>query len=126
MSSILFCQTLTNVKYQECVVRVVTIPKEALSVHVLKVTSWILMAENAVRKVVVKISFFNLQSYSYYFTDFYCNVCSCLDEIQKRFRESAFLCYFITLLIFLASQYDPYLLGNWKSTVPHFLNLLTI
>ena len=126
MSSILFCQTLTSVKYQECVVRVVTTPKEALSVHVLKVTSWILMAENAVRKVVVEIFFFNLQSYGYYFTDFYCNVCSCLDEIQKRFRESPFLCYFITLFIFLASQYDPYLLGNWRSTVPHFLNLLTI
>lgn len=44
-------------KYQGCVVRVVTTPKEALSVHVLKVTSWILMAENAVRKVVVKIVF---------------------------------------------------------------------
>ena len=57
MSSFLFCQTLTSVKYQECVVRVVTTPKEALSVHVLKVTSWILMAENAVRKVVVKIFF---------------------------------------------------------------------
>ena len=57
MSSILFCQTLTSVKYQECVVRVVTTPKEALSVHVLKVTSWILMAENAVRKVVVEIFF---------------------------------------------------------------------
>ena len=58
MSSFLFCQTLTSVKYQECVVRVVTTPKEALSVHVLKVTSWILMAENAVRKVVVEIFFF--------------------------------------------------------------------
>lgn len=57
MSSFLFCQTLTSVKYQGCVVRVVTTPKEALSVHVLKVTSWILMAENAVRKVVVKIFF---------------------------------------------------------------------
>lgn len=57
MSSFLFCQTLTSVKYQECVVRVVTTPKEALSVHVLKVTSWILMAENAVRKVVVEIFF---------------------------------------------------------------------
>ena len=66
MSSILFCQTLTSVKYQECVVRVVTISKEALSVHVLKVTNWILMAENAVRKVFVKISFFLnlLQGYS--------------------------------------------------------------
>ena len=123
MSSFLFCQTLTSVKYQECVVRVVTTPKEALSVHVLKVTSWILMAENAVRKVGAKL---RLQSYGYYFTDFYCNVCSCLDEIQKRFRESPFLSYFITLFIFLASQYDPYLLGNWRSTVPHFLNLLTI
>ena len=57
MSSFLFCQTLTSVKYQECVVRVVTTPKEASSVHVLKVTSWILMAENAVRKVVVEIFF---------------------------------------------------------------------
>lgn len=57
MSSFLFCQTLTSVKYQECVVRVVTISKEALNVHVLKVTSWILIAENAVRKVVVKTSF---------------------------------------------------------------------
>ena len=57
MSSFLFCQTLTSVKYQGCVVRVVTTPKEALSVHVLKVTSWILMAENAVRKVVVEIFF---------------------------------------------------------------------
>lgn len=123
MSSFLFCQTLTSVKYQECVVRVVTTPKEALSVHVLKATSWILMAENAVRKVGAKL---RLQSYGYYFTDFYCNVCSCLDEIQKRFRESPFLCYFITLFIFLASQHDPYLLGNWRSTVPHFLNLLTI
>ena len=123
MSSFLFCQTLTSVKYQECVVRVVTTPREALSVHVLKVTSWILMAENAVRKVGAKL---RLQSYGYYFTDFYCNVCSCLDEIQKRFRESPFLCYFITLFIFLASQYDPYLLGNWRFTVPHFLNLLTI
>ena len=110
MSSFLFCQTLTSVKYQECVARVVTISKEALSVHVLKVTNWILMPENAVRKVVVKISFFNLlQSYSCYFTDFYSNVCSCLDEIQKRFTESAFLCYFITLLISRASRYDPYL-----------------
>lgn len=123
MSSFLFCQTLTSVKYQECVVRVVTTPKEALSVHVLKVTSWILMAENAVRKVGAKL---RLQSYGYYFTDFYCNVCSCLGEIQKRFRQSPFLCYFITLFIFLASQYDPYLLGNWRFTVPHFLNLLTI
>lgn len=123
MSSFLFCQTLTSVKYQGCVVRVVTTPKEALSVHVLKVTSWILMAENAVRKVGAKL---RLQSYGYYFTDFYCNVCSCLDEIQKRFRESPFLSYFITLFIFLASQYDPYLLGNWRFTVPHFLNLLTI
>lgn len=116
MSSILFCQTLTSVKYQECVVRVVTISKEALSVHVLKVTNWILMAENAVRKVFVKISFFFLTYYKAtvicYFIDFYCNVCSCLDEIQKRFRESAFLTFlscFNGRFISRASQFDPYL-----------------
>lgn len=126
MSSFLFCQTLTSVKYQECVVRVVTTPKEALSVHVLKVTSWILMAENAVRKVVVEIFFLTCKATVIILPIFIVTFCSCLDEIQKRFRESPFLCYFITLFIFLASQYDPYLLGNWRSTVPHFLNLLTI
>ena len=123
MSSFLFCQTLTSVKYQECVVRVVTISKEALNVHVLKVTSWILMAENAVRKVVVKTYFLLnlLQSYSCYFTDFYCNVYSCPMKSKKGLGESPFLCCFIALLVSRASQYD-----NWRSTAPHFLNLLTI
>ena len=133
MSSILFCQTLTSVKYQECVVRVVTISKEALSVHVLKVTNWILMAENAVRKVFVKISFlFNLLQSTVicYFTDFCCNVCSCLDEIQKRFRESAFVafCFASVDVLFLvqANMILIFPLDNWRSTAPHFLNLKTI
>ena len=131
MSSFLFCQTLTSVKYRECVVRVVTTSKEALSVHVLKVTSWILMAENAVRKVFVKISFlFNLlQSYSnLLFYRLFIVTFVPASMKSKKGSEKVRFCVASMEVLFLvqANMILIFPLDNWRSTAPHFLNLKTI